>query len=163
MADNGTQIQQQPPAPNPALRKLDRFAGSWDLKGRTLGSETDDVGRTTFEWLPGGYFLQQRIKLDFGGYNVEGLEVIGYDPATGTFPSTVCPSMAGVPIPYHWGIDGDELTITTDLLGATFRGRWSDDGRTVSGGWRPTPGREGPGNVADGIWGGRAEAPDGTS
>jgi hypothetical protein len=28
-------------------------AGTWDMKGRTLGSKIDNVfGRTTFEWLP---------------------------------------------------------------------------------------------------------------
>jgi hypothetical protein len=134
MMDVDSPAQQQPPAPDPALRQLDRFVGTWDMKGRTLGSDTDDVvGRTTFEWLPGGYFLTQRIKLNFSGYDVEGLEVIGYDPATGTFPSTVYPSMAGVPIPYRWEIDG----------------------------WRPMPGREGPGNIAYDISGGRAEGSDG--
>jgi Protein of unknown function (DUF1579) len=149
----------RPPQPDPALRLLDRFVGTWDLRGRTLGSAVDDVsGRTTFEWLPGGHFLQQRITLSFAGYSVEGLEVIGYDPATGTFPSTVYPSMAGIAIPYRWEIDGDELTITTDLIGATFRGRWSEDGTTFSGGWRPNPGREGPGNVAYDVRGGRAPA-----
>jgi hypothetical protein len=157
MADKGTEVQQPPPGPDPALRKLDRFVGTWDMRGRTLDSAVDDVaGRATFEWLPGGHFLQQRIRLDFAGYQIEGLEVIGYDPATGTFPSTVYPSMAGVPIPYRWAIEGDALTITTDALGATFRGRWSEDGETFSGGWRPNPGREGPGNVAYDVSGGRA-------
>jgi hypothetical protein len=33
---------------------------------------------------------------------------------------------------------------------------WSEDGSTFSCGWRPDPGREGPGNVAYDIWGGRA-------
>jgi Protein of unknown function (DUF1579) len=155
---------QQPPGPDPKLRLLDPFVGTWDMKGRTLDSEVDNVaGRATFEWLPGGYFLQQRIKLDFAGYQIEGLEVIGYDPATGTFPSTVYASMAGIPIPYRWEIDGDELTITTEMLGATFHGKWSEDGTMFSGGWRPNPGREGPGNVAYDIWGGRASNAEGTS
>jgi hypothetical protein len=161
MTDNDTQPGQQPPRPHPALKLLGRFVGTWDLKGRTLDSSVDNVaGRTTFEWLPGGYFLQQRITLDFGGFEVQGLEVIGYDPATGTFPSTVYPSMAGTPIPYRWEIHGDKLTITTDMIGATFQGRWSEDGRTFSGGWRPHPGREGPGNIAYDIWGGPAHAED---
>jgi hypothetical protein len=160
-SDSQPQHQQQPeqlpPQPDSKLRLLDRFVGTWDIQGRTLDSAVDDVsGRATFEWLPGGYFLQQRIRLDFAGHSVEGLEVIGYDPATGTFPSTVYPSMAGVPIPYRWEIDGDALTITTDVLGATFRGRWSEDGESFSGGWRPNPGREGPGNVAYDVRGGRA-------
>jgi hypothetical protein len=50
-----------PPRPDPALKRLERFVGTWDMKGRTLGSEVDNVsGRITFEWLPGGFFLQQR-------------------------------------------------------------------------------------------------------
>jgi hypothetical protein len=147
----------QPPAPDPKLKLLDRFVGTWDMKGRTLDSDVDNVvGRTTFAWLPGGYSLEQRIKLDFGGFEIQGLEVIGYESETDTFPSIVYPSMAGTPIPYRWEIDADELTITTALLGATFRGRWSDDRKTFSGGWRPDPGREGPGNIAYDISGERA-------
>src|SRR5262249_54901742 len=73
------------------------------------------------------------------GDAVEGLEVIGYDPASGTYPSTVYPSMVGTAIPYRWEIDGDELTITTDVVGAVFRGRWSADGATFAGAWRPLP------------------------
>lgn len=147
----------EPPGPDPALRQLDRFVGTWEMSGRTLDSDVDNVtGRTTFEWLPGGFFLQQRIKLDFAGFEIEGLELIGYDPETGTFPSTVFASMAGTPLPYRWEIEGDELTITTEMLGATFRGKWSEDGTTFSGGWRPNPGREGPGNVPYDISGRRA-------
>jgi Protein of unknown function (DUF1579) len=149
--------QQQPPGPDPALKRLDRFVGTWDMKGRTLDSEVDNVsGRTTFEWLPGGFFLQQRIKLDFAGFEVEGLELIGYDPESGTYPSTVFSNVAGAPLPYRWEIEGDELKITTDVIGATFRGKWSEDGTTFSGGWRPNEGREGPGNVPYDISGTRA-------
>jgi Protein of unknown function (DUF1579) len=122
------------PAPDPALKRLDRFVGTWDMTGRTLDSDVDNVtGRTTFEWLPGGFFLEQRIELEFAGLLIQGLEVIGYDPASGTYPSTVFASMAGTPIPYVWEIEGDELTITTELLGANFRGKWSEDGTTFSG------------------------------
>jgi hypothetical protein len=145
------------PTPHPALKLLERFVGSWDMKGRTVGSDVDNVqGRTSFEWLPGGFFLQQHITLDFAGFKVEGLEIIGYDPASGAYPSTVYPNMAGMPLPYRWEIDGDNLTITTDVLGATFHGKWSADGKTFSGGWRPMPGREGPGNIAYDVSGGRA-------
>jgi hypothetical protein len=42
------------------------------MKGRTLGSEVDNVsGRTTFEWLPGGFFLQQRATLNLVGLQIE--------------------------------------------------------------------------------------------
>ena len=90
----------QPPEPDPALRRLDRFVGTWEVSGRTLDVEEDNVsGRLTFEWLPGGFFLQQRVALNFMGFDIAGLEVIGYDPASGRFPSTVFASMVGVPIP----------------------------------------------------------------
>lgn len=156
MASNESQPQRLP-GPDPALRAFDRFIGTWDMKGRTLDSEVENVsGRVTYEWLPGGYFLQQRIELNFAGYDVKGLELIGYDPETGTFPSTVFSNASPVPLPYRWEVHGDELTITTEVLGATFHGRWSEDGSSFSGGWRPNPGREGPGNVAYDIWGSRA-------
>jgi hypothetical protein len=139
-----------PPEPDPALRKLDRLVGTWELRGRTLGSDEEDVsGRTSFEWLPGGFFLQQRVELDFAGYAVQGLEIIGYDPATGRFPSTVYANMVGTPIPYEHELEGDRWTIRTELAGgATYRGTFSRDGNSGSGGWRPNEGAEGPGNVA---------------
>lgn len=106
------------------------------------------LATTTFEWLPGGYFLQQRIRLDFAGLRDRGLGGDRPRPGDRHLSSMVYPSMAGTPIPYRWEIDGDELTITTEVIGATFHGRWSEDGTTFSGGWQPDPGREGPGNLA---------------
>jgi hypothetical protein len=162
MASNQSEPQEElqpqaPPQPDPALKKFDRFIGTWDVQGRTLDADVDNVsGRLTVERLPGGFFVQQRVEFDFVGYDVKGVELIGYDPATGTFPSTAYTNASPVPLPYRWSIEGDELTITTEMLGATFHGRWSEDGSTFSGGWRPDPGREGPGNVAYDIWGGRA-------
>jgi Protein of unknown function (DUF1579) len=162
-AADGIEVDSQlagfPPPPDPAMRKLDRFVGTWDMRGRTLDSDSDNiVGRTTFEFLPGGYFLLQRSEIEFPGFKVEGHELIGFDPATGRFPSTVYPSMFGQALPYLWDVDGDNLKIGTDYLGATFTGRWSPDGKSFSGGWRPNPGRENdPGNIAYDIWGSRAQ------
>ncbi len=77
--------RQGPPEPDPALKRLKSFVGRWTMRGRTLGSDEDNVsGVTTFEWLPGGFFLQQRVELVFAGYEINGLEVIGYDPSIGT-------------------------------------------------------------------------------
>ncbi len=150
--------EQGPPKPHPALKRLDRLVGTWDMTGRTLNSDTDNVkGRTTFEWLPGGFFLQQRFHADFAGYDIQSLEVIWYDPETDTFPSTVYASMAGTPLPYRYEVNGDNLKITAETLNATFHGNWKEDG-TFSGGWRPDPGHENdPGNVAYDIWGSRAK------
>jgi Protein of unknown function (DUF1579) len=148
------------PTPDPALRQFDRFIGSWEMRGRTLGSDVDDVlGKASYTWLPGGFFLEQRTKISFTGFEVEGVEIIRYDPETGTFPSTVYPSLFGSPLPYRWTLDGDEVTIKAEALHATFHGRWSEDGQTFSGGWRGDPGHENdPGNVAYDVSGSRSKA-----
>jgi hypothetical protein len=146
------------PSRDRTLRKVDRFVGTWKMRGRTLDSETDNVtARTTFEWLPGGHFLLQRFAADFVGMDIQSHEVIGYDPATGTFPSTVYSNVAPMPLPYRWAVEDDKLTITAESLGATFHGSWNADGTVFSGGWRPDPGHENdPGNVPYDISGSRA-------
>ena len=51
MAD-GTQTQL--PTPDPALRSLDRFVGTWSMEGHLVDSDEITVkGETTFRWLPG--------------------------------------------------------------------------------------------------------------
>ena len=85
MAD---ETQAQLPTPDPALRRLDRFVGTWGMEGHLVGSDEITVtGETTFRWLPGGFFLEQRAALHFLGLEIESLELIGYDPETRTFPS----------------------------------------------------------------------------
>ena len=148
-----------PPKPDPRLREFERFIGTWEMKGKTLDSDADGYNVTataTFEYLPGEFFVAQRFKADFDGRPIESLEIIGYDPETDTFPSTVFANMAARPLAYRWDLDGDDVTITTDELGATFHGKWSGD--ELSGGWRPNPGREGPGNAPYDVSGKRAKS-----
>jgi len=85
---------------------------------------------------------------------IESLEIIGYDLESGTYPSTVYANMAATSLSWRWELDGDELTITPEELGATFGDRWSGD--SLSGGSRPNPGREGSGNVPYEVSGQRA-------
>ena len=144
MSDHDAQAQQGP-QPDPALKRLDKFVGTWDMKGRTLNSKKDNVfGRATFEWLPGGFFLQQRIELDFVGLKIQSLELIGYDPQTQTFPSTVYSNLSPAPLPYKWDVQDDNLIIAVSYgpLDATFTGKFSKDGKKFSGGWRPNPGAD---------------------
>ncbi len=149
ISDNNTQPQ-QPPKPDPALKRLEKFIGTWSIKGRTLDSEVDNFSaRATFEWLPGRFFLKQSFEADFMGMKIQSLEIIGYDPSSDTFPSTVYSNLVGIPLPYRYDVRGKDVTITTDFAGgAKMTGKISDDGNTFSGGWRPNPGKEGPGNVA---------------
>jgi hypothetical protein len=40
------------------------------------------------------------------------LELIGYDPGTKTFPSTVYSNMSPAPLPYRWEVGDDTLKIS---------------------------------------------------
>lgn len=155
MTDNA---QPQMPTPDPALQRLDRFVGTWRMRGRFVGSDEDTIsGEATYRWLPGGFFLEQHVTLDFSGMSIDSTELIGYDPETGTFPSTVFANMAPNPLPYTWAVDGDDVTIKVQYgpLDATFTGKFSADGNTFGGGWRPNPGADPNVNIAYDIEGTR--------
>jgi hypothetical protein len=145
------------PQPDPALRRLDRLVGRWAMEGNLVGSDEKNItGETSFSWLPGGFFLEQRVHIDFMGQQIDALELIGYDPGTDTFPSTVYSGFSPTPLPYRWDVRGDSVTITVTYgpMDATFTGSWREDG-TFSGGWRPNPGADETVNVPYDISGHR--------
>ena len=145
------------PQPDPALRRLDIFVGRWSMKGHFVGSDEESIaGEATFRWLPGGFFLEQSIELDFAGLKIESLELIGYDPESDKFPSTVFSNLSPAPLPYSWDVRDESVTITVSYspLDATFTGSWREDG-TFSGGWRPNPGADNTVNVPYDISGHR--------
>lgn len=127
--------------PDPALKRLEKLIGTWELKGRTLSSDEDNItGRTTFEWMPGGFFLKVSGEMSFKGFAMQSLEIIGYDPATKKFSSHVYSTMSGdVPV-YTWDVQGD--TVIHGGMGATYTGTFSENGKVLSGGWRPDEGTE---------------------
>jgi hypothetical protein len=89
------------PQPDPALKRLDRLVGRWSMEGNLVGSDEKNIrGETEFRWLPGGFFLEQRVHIDFMGLQIDSLELIGYDPETDTFPSTVYSNFSPEPLPY---------------------------------------------------------------
>jgi hypothetical protein len=149
------------PTPDPSLKKLDKLVGTWSMKGHRVGSDKENiVGSATFHWLEGGFFLQQDVEMDFAGtMRIKSLELIGYDSETRAFASNVYSNLSPVPIPYKWDVQGDTLTISVSYgpLDATFKGSFSTDGRSFSGGWRPNPGADQAINVPYDIGGTRAE------
>ena len=148
------------PTPDPALRRLDRFVGTWRMEGNLVGSDEKNIkGETTFRWLPGGFFLEQRFSLDFMGLAIESQELIGYDPDTATFPSTVYSNLSPAPLPYRWEVGEDDtvkISVTYGPMDSAFTGAFSEDGRRFGGGWRPNPGADETVNVAYDISGARA-------
>lgn len=147
----------QLPPPDPALASLDRLLGTWSIEGNLVGSDEKTIkGQTTFRWLPGRFFMEQRFSMHFMGMEIESLELIGYDPEANTLASTVYSNMSPAPLPYKWEVDGEAVTISVSYgpMDATFHGRYHDDG-TFSGGWRPNPGADETVNVPYDISGRR--------
>jgi Protein of unknown function (DUF1579) len=159
MADDET--PQQQPKPDPALRELDFLVGTWSMKGHLIGSDEENiVGETTYDWLPGGFFLRQRVNMDFAGlFRIDSEEIIGYDPASGKFKSQVFSNLSPEPLPYEWEVRGGSMRITVSHgpLDATFTGELGDDGETFAGGWRANPGADETVNVPYEIHGARIE------
>lgn len=135
------------PTPHPSLKELQPLIGIWLLRGYLTGSDEATIsGRTSFSWLPGGFFLQQDTTIDFLGTVIQSREIIGYNARSQTLESLVYSNLAPDPWPYQWAIDGEVLTISVKYgsLDATFTGNLG----TFSGGWVPNPGADPAANVA---------------
>jgi hypothetical protein len=115
------------------------------MEGNLVGSDEKNIrGETTFRWLAGGFFLDQRVQIDFMGLQIDSLELIGYDPETDTFPSTVYSKFSPEPLPYRWDVQDDTVTITVSYgqLDATFTGAWREDGTFLALAPEPRRGRD---------------------
>lgn len=93
------------------------------------------------------------------GLQIDSLELIGYDPETKTYPSTVFSNVSPTPLPYRWDVGDDTLRISVSYgpLDATFEGTFGEDGEHFVGGWRPNPGADESVNVPYDIGGRRVK------
>jgi hypothetical protein len=125
-----TQAPQPSAPPNPLLRSLDPLVGTWNVSGPGL------KGQVTFEWMAGGFFLLQHIDLDQEEQQTKGIEIIGYDPGSGTLKSHFFGSTGEI-LEYTWQLSGDTLTIWYGEEGspAKFTGTFSPGGKTNTGAW----------------------------
>lgn len=122
--------------PDAALKHLNNLIGTWDIVGRTMDSKVDNVkGRAKIEWILDGNFLQQTGLIEMPDMEVNGIEIVGYDSLTGIFPSLVYGNMGSVAIPYYWQIENN--TVTHWTKGSKYIGHFSEDKKTLKGGWRP--------------------------
>ena len=69
--------------PGPEHKRLDAFAGRWNIEGQAQASPYGPAGKLTsvdtFEWMPGGFFMTHHWDARQGGVDIKGMEVIGYD------------------------------------------------------------------------------------
>lgn len=131
--------QQQTPKPNPDLKTLNILVGTWKVSDPT--GKGGVSGQETYEWMEGGFFLMHRFDFEHNGRNVKGIEIIGHEHSFGADPGAEIRSRvydtAGNTPEYVYEVDKDTLTIWGGQKGspAYFKGKFSDDGNTCSGGW----------------------------
>jgi len=126
--------QNEQPAPNADLKGLEKLVGAWKQSGGISGE-------ITYEWMEGGFFLIQRVDLDQDGHKIKGMEVIGHLQLFGEEPSKDIKSRfygsGGETFDYVYEVEGDTLTIWGGERGspAYYKGQFSKDGNTLTGGW----------------------------
>ena len=123
------------PKLNSDLKSLDRLIGTWKQSG-----EVD--GEITYEWAEGGFFLIQRVDMTQYGNPIKGVEIIGHESVFGAEPGEDIKSrfysfLDGMTLDYVYEMEGDTLTIWGGEKGspAYYKGTFSEDGNTLTGGW----------------------------
>jgi hypothetical protein len=136
MTDNNTnpQTEQQLPKPNPDLQAFGRLIGSWQVTGGVTGT-------VTYEWMEGGFFLIQQVDIERYDHHIKGFEVIGHLQPFGEAPSAEIKSRyydtTGNTFDYVYEVVEDALIIWGGEKGspAYYKGTFSADGNTLTGGW----------------------------
>jgi len=92
--------------------------------------------------MEGGFLLLlQHVELEQYGQKITGIEVIGHERQFGAEPSADIRSRfydsTGNTLDYVYELEGDTLTIWGGEKGspAYYKGRFSQDGTTLSGAW----------------------------
>lgn len=128
------------PKPHPALSRLERFVGSWDLTmdvgGESLGGVT-----ATFEWLDGGAFLLERSEWAGPGEMPPGApmpttRIIGYDDTADQFTALYADGR-GVARVYQMSLAGDHWEVWRDApgFGQRYLGDFDSTGEKIHGRW----------------------------
>ncbi|HSB10598.1 MAG TPA: hypothetical protein VLM38_14005 [Blastocatellia bacterium] len=132
-------VQEQTPEPNPDLKSLSKLIGTWKVSDPSGKNAIN--GTESYEWMEGGFFVMHRFDFVHYGHIVRGIEIIGHEHAFGAEPGTDIRSRIydtrGNTLDYVYEVDKETLTIWGGEKGspAYFKGKFSDDGNTCTGGW----------------------------
>ncbi len=136
------QSPQLPLTPSAEHQLLDMFVGKWQTEGLSYGlgqskenpydSPVRWSGEETYELLPGGFFLVRHFNGQIGHVPISGIETIGYDAASQTYPSQMFDSYGRIHLAQRslrdgvWSYTGTEHRATY-----TFR----NDGNSMATHW----------------------------
>ena len=132
--DVGTPVLSETSQRAADLEALNRLVGRWRVTGGA-------VGETDYEWMDGGFSLVQRVNLEQYGQQIRGIEIIGHLKPFGEEPEPEIRSRfygnTGDTLDYVYELEGDTLTIWGGEKGspAYYKGRFSEDGKTLEGSW----------------------------
>ena len=133
------QSLQPPLTPSPELQLLNVFVGKWHTEGLSYGSGQayenpyDSAVRwsseETYEWLPGGFFLVRHYDGQVGDAPTKGMETIGYDAVSQTYPSHLFDNYGRVHL-RSWSVRDGVWSYTGTEYRATYA--FSHDGNTMT-------------------------------
>lgn len=136
MTDDNANAQANPQTarPNPALSRLDVFVGEWETEA-SIGGQSIGHGRAVFEWLEGGAFLIQHWDVEEAEFP-NATAIFGPDDSTETYCMLYFDSR-GVSRIYQMSLSDGVWKMWREAPGfwQRFMGTFSDDGRSIRGGW----------------------------
>jgi catechol 2,3-dioxygenase-like lactoylglutathione lyase family enzyme len=121
-----------------ALERLEALIGRWKTEGRTTEASAVPAGRIdaidTYERLPGGALLHL-VDAKVGDQKVAGAEIIGYDPARGSYLTQYFGSDG--PNAYEASLVEDDgaLVWTMRSRKDRFIGTFNDERNVITGHW----------------------------
>jgi hypothetical protein len=115
--------------------RLNILIGTWDTTITLLnpdGSEGEKSPVTdAYEWSPNGHFLYHDVDATMGGKRMQSLEIIA--PREDGRYQTRSYDADGSINDFTAALDGRAWTIDGEVQ--RFRGTFSEDGQTLTGGW----------------------------
>lgn len=129
------------------IERLDILVGRWKTEGWTTEASGTPATRIdavdTYEWLPGRHALLHRVDAQVGDQKVEGAEIIGYDPARGTYVTQYFGSDG--PSAYEASLGERDGALVWSMRSESdrFSGAFSADRNTLEGHWESLAGDSG--------------------
>jgi hypothetical protein len=121
-----------------ALERLEALIGRWTTEGRTTeasGGPADRIDAVdTYERLPGGALLHL-VDAQVGDRKVEGAELIGHDPARGSYVTHYFGSDGASAYEANLVEDDGKLVWTMRSKTDRFTGTFNDERNVITGHW----------------------------
>jgi Protein of unknown function (DUF1579) len=138
------QSPQLPLTPSAEHQLLNVFVGKWHLEGLSYGSGQSKENpydssvrwsaEESYEWLPGGFFLVSHFfNAQIGDAAINGMEIIGYDAASQTYPSQLFDNYGRILSGQRSIRDG----VWSSCIGTEYRTTYAfrNDGNTLATHW----------------------------